>query len=576
MLTGEITGIETDVEDRVTSTVVRGFDHSFKMMRHRRTAFYELRTATEIVTEIALEDGVMISPMDEAEKSTLRYKRITQPNISDWQFATELATRNGMFVDFDNLGLLRFRKIPKPNGAAINKLFPESPLTLKVGGNVVSCRTGITAADQVNTVSVRGWDLDTNKEVEGVGLAAPSLDLATPYQGRNLTIPTPMIDVKQNTYVETSTPYGSLAEVQETAKVILEDTSSVFAELEIVVSPGNPGLWPGETALLEGAGDGYDGKYTITSARHEFTRSGDYRTVVTASGRQVRSLYGLASRANPTSTRIHGVVNAIVENIDDETHQGMVKVLFPWLDDDYKTRWARTLQFGGDGGGVISPAVGDEVLVAFDRGDIDYPYVLGGLYGHLLNKPSEHDTPLTTAPGHLNRQSLVSRTGHRLELLNSETSDDGLPKHGVRLQTGDKTLMVFMNELTKEITINAKAEPAGNALAEITISRDGSISVNGKTKVSVTSDAEISIKAPKISLEGEVSIMGPATTIDSLKTSVTSASTSISGAATNISSAATNITGADTNLTGLAVSVNAALVMIKGSKAPYLPAPIPD
>jgi phage baseplate assembly protein gpV len=139
--------------------------------------------------------------------------------------------------------------------------------------------------------------------------------------------------------------------------------------------------------------------------------------------------------------------------------------------------------------------VDDEVLVAFDRGDIDYPYVLGGLYGHLENKPSPHDTDLVT-DRHLNRLSLVSRAGHRLELLDANGK---VPKHGVRLQSGDKALTVFLDEIKTEILIDST----------------GKVSITGKDKVSITStgavsvDApSVSIKAPKITIEGDVTVTG--------------------------------------------------------------------
>jgi phage protein D/phage baseplate assembly protein gpV len=490
LLTGEITGIETDTDGLgPATTVVRGMDHAFKMMQHRRTKIYTDMTATAILIKLAGQDGVEWGP--DFEMSPIHYKTISQPNISDWEFATQLAARNGMYVGFDGSGLLQFQKIPLATVPGDLKL-PEFPLVLEVGGNARRCRIGLSASDQVALTAVRGWDVEKNIKLE---FETPTV----PYRGR--TIPaqsSSALNGKALTYLDTSTPYGSLDEVTTTARALSEDISSVFAELEIFAD-GNPGLQPGETVLLKAAGEKYDGTYTITSARHEFTRAGRYETLVTVSGHQVRNVYGLASGASGPRNRIHGVVNAIVTHIDDPLQQGRVRVKFPWLDDDYTTRWARTLQFGGQGGGgVISPAVDDEVLVAFDRGDIDYPYVLGGLYGHDVNKPSVHDTPLTTEPGHLNRQSLVSRAGHRLELLNA---DGGALKHGVRLQTGNKMLTIFMDESKTEISIDST----------------GRISISGKEKVSVTSTGEVSVNAPSVSIEAtKISITGAVSIVGNL------------------------------------------------------------
>ena len=479
LVTGEITGIEADYDSGTTSTVIRGLDHSFKMMRRSRTKGYEDQTATEIVRYLAGQDGVLVGHV---ESSITRYKMITQPNISDWQFVNELAYRNGMFVDFDNRGYLRFRRLPVAD-APLNPDFPRMPTILKVGGNVRRCRTGITSADQSGSVTVRGWDMEVNDEVS-------STMEAVTYEGR-VILATPALALEgglPHPLVETSTPYGSQSEVTTTADARAGDISAVFAELE-VLADGNPALVPGRTVQLSDAGESFDGLYTVTTARHEFAANGHYTTWVSVTGRQVRNVYGLASGASGPSSRIAGVVNALVTDISDPERKGRVRVKFPWLDNDYQSRWARTMQYGGmGGGGVINPAVGDEVLVAFDRGDINYPYVLGGLYGHKTNLPSEHDTALVTG-GHLNRQSLVSRAGHRLELLNA---DEGVPKHGVRLQSGDKKLTVFLDQVKTEITIES----------------DGKISIKGRSSVSVTSDRKISIAAPKISIDGDVTIDG--------------------------------------------------------------------
>ena len=89
------------------------------------------------------------------------------------------------------------------------------------------------------------------------------------------------------------------------------------------------------------------------------------------------------------------------------------------------------MQWGGvGGGGVISPSQGDEVLVGFEQGRLDRPYVLGGLYNG-KDKPPEHPVPLVSDAGKVNRRSLASRGGNRIELLDADGSE------GILLSTGD-------------------------------------------------------------------------------------------------------------------------------------------
>ena len=111
-----------------------------------------------------------------------------------------------------------------------------------------------------------------------------------------------------------------------------------------------------------------------------------------------------------------------------------MKLTFPWLSDDYVSDWARTVHAGAgkDRGFFVLPEVGDEVLVAFEQGDIRRPYVVGGLFNGVdTPKPGPIDD-VDGGSGAINRRSLVSRRGHRIDLLDQ----DGR-KEGIALATGD-------------------------------------------------------------------------------------------------------------------------------------------
>ena len=62
------------------------------------------------------------------------------------------------------------------------------------------------------------------------------------------------------------------------------------------------------------------------------------------------------------------------------------------------------------------PEVGDEVLVAFAQGDLEHPYVLGGLYNG-VDKPHGGWAPSVDGSGEVVQRGFVSRTGMVLELL---------------------------------------------------------------------------------------------------------------------------------------------------------------
>ena len=74
--------------------------------------------------------------------------------------------------------------------------------------------------------------------------------------------------------------------------------------------------------------------------------------------------------------RCYGVVTAVVTSNQDPDQQGKVKIKLPGMTDDETGPWARVavLMGGGGRGTFFLPEQGDEVLVAFDNGNLKLPY----------------------------------------------------------------------------------------------------------------------------------------------------------------------------------------------------------
>lgn len=277
------------------------------------------------------------------------------------------------------------------------------------------------------------------------------------------------------TIVETDTPYDKQNEVKNAASALADDITAAFAELEVTVR-GNPKLRPGVPVALADVGDPFEGKYTVTAARHSFGDGRHYETFLTVSGRQWRSLYGLTSGGQSPSARLPSVANALVTDIKDPLKQGRVKLRFPWLDDTYTSDWTRTVQFGGfKGGGIIAPDAGDEVLVGFDRGALDHPFVIGGLYNG-KDKPGSNDVqPYDRTSGRATRHTLADRNRNRVDLLDERVGG----KRGVRISSGDDRLTINLDRTKTEITIDSK----------------GSVTIKGTRSVSVEAGKDLSLKA---------------------------------------------------------------------------------
>ena len=125
-------------------------------------------------------------------------------------------------------------------------------------------------------------------------------------------------------------------------------------------------------------------------------------------------------RSGAGGRRVHGLVVGIVTNITDPESRGRVKVRFPWMDgadDPVESHWARVVGFyaGGSRGAMTIPEVGDEVMVAFEKGDPNHPYVIGAVWN------GEHTVPGPGNPdGKNDHKYWRSRAGHDFEFLDTD------------------------------------------------------------------------------------------------------------------------------------------------------------
>ena len=112
--------------------------------------------------------------------------------------------------------------------------------------------------------------------------------------------------------------------------------------------------------------------------------------------------------ASESSRRWYGVYPARVADNKDPEAQGRLRILF-----EGQEYWARlaTLMAGNNRGSWFIPDVNDEVLIAFEDGDLRRPYVIGALWNGFDRPPESMD-----GPGSNNRQVLRSRNGVKITL----------------------------------------------------------------------------------------------------------------------------------------------------------------
>ncbi|MFE4173776.1 VgrG-related protein [Streptomyces sp. NPDC056909] len=503
LLTGVVTALELEIDDTGTFTVVRGLDESHRLFRGRRVAGYQNMTLADICARVAQRAGLRPGTVDVAGPVL---EHVAQPNISDWEFVRGLAEEAGAqaYVLDGELHITRPAEASgAPGGSARAE---QNPLVLEMGSNLIRCRAGVSSAEQVSEVEVRGWDVAAKQPLVGRAPAGSTSTLDLGVTAAEVSAP-----FGEASFVVTDASYGTQAQVDQAAKALAERIAGSFAELEAVIR-GNPEVRAGSAVALNAVGAPFEGRYTVTSSRHVFDSVRGYETWITVSGQQERSLFGLTGGgAGPAGGgggpsaggRCAGLVNGTVTDTQDPEGLGRVKVRFPWLSDEYASDWARTAQSGGTSGGeAFIPEVGDEVLVGFEQGHLDRPYVLAGLYngqdrpaqgggaggtsgssgtgaggGAGASAGSELVDPTT---GAVNRRAFASRSGNQLELLDAANGPQG-----VRLLTGDGKLKIDLDRRGTTIVVNS----------------DGSVEIEARQQVSIKAGSGVAMDAGQGVLE---------------------------------------------------------------------------
>jgi uncharacterized protein involved in type VI secretion and phage assembly len=489
LMSGEITAVGVELDAQGTFTEVRGYDEAHRLFRGRRIAVYPGMTVSDVVKKVAERANIKTGTVDNVQGFGGRPDtQLSQDNVSDWEFLSRLARTVGAQIAVRD-GKLDF-KLPEPPATAPqpNAKAKANPLVLEMHSTLVALRAGITTAGQVPEVQVRGWDFENKQEV---------LATATPNTaGVEVTQANPKelaAKFKAPPHLEAGLPYRTHAEAKTAAEALAAQLGGSCAELT-GVARGNPELKAGVAVALANVGEQFQGKYTLTSTRHLFAEHTGYTTEFTVSGKQERSLYGLVHSTTPKP--LNGLVPAVVTNAKDPLQIGRVQVKFPWLSPDLTSVWARTVQQGAgpDRGTVILPEVGDEVLVGFEHGDFDAPYVLGGLYNGKDKPPKLSKPPVDSANGEIAARGFVSRKGHRVEFV----EDDGIV-----ISSGDGKFVVKLDqksqnvEITSGKTINVKAQNG------ITVDAGtGPLELKGQ-KVSVKAQTELSAEGAQVKIAGQ-------------------------------------------------------------------------
>jgi phage protein D len=553
LIAGEVTSIEGIFERLNFITVVRGYDQAHRLQRTRHTQTFLDMKDSDIAAQLAEGAGLTVGQVD---TSATTHAHLGQCDQTDWDFLSQRAREIGFETGVRD-GKFHFKKASSTAAEG-----DPVALTFRDPGGLRSFRPRLTAGNLPPQVEVRIWDPAQAKVVASqAGTATGSVALtgqdpaviASTFMnaagdagdaeeagggglgaGENLG-PAPASDAYVVTDRLAASGAAATAAAEEIAAALADHIGSTFAEAEGEAA-GNPAITAGVAIEVDGVPAPFAGSWLVTCARHVFdVGEGGYYTSFEVSGRQERSLLGLASTASsrPAPPRVPGLACGVVSSIydsGDENDEGSglgnlarVKVALPWLSPLYVSDWAPVVQFGAGkrSGAVFLPEVGDEVLVGFELGDPRRPYVLGGIVnqstGYDLGGPAVQAAGMTAS---VIRRGFVSGAGNRLVFHDElPPADSGGPPtaSGISLGTKDGSLCLAIDQTAGTVTLTCKPAPpdsqapsgqltiqCGDAgIVNISTGPGGSVTIDGGDTLSLKAQASISIES-----SGQVAIKG--------------------------------------------------------------------
>ncbi len=401
LLKGEITAIEAHFSsDSQAPVIVRGYDISHRLHRGRFNRSFQNKTDSDIVNQIAGEAGISTGTVSNGGGP---YDYIFQENQTNMEFLRERAARVGYEL-FVQDGKLNFRAAKAGEN-----------LELKWLEDLYSFRVRVSSSNQVESVEVRGWDYQQKKAIVSTKNSEQVIT-STDFGKGSKTSSAFSGKPSSPKMIVVDRPVFSATEADKIAQAVCDELGGEFVYAD-AKSDGDPRIQVGKVVKLKEMGK-YSGSYYVTETRHL------YQERVYTTEFSIRGLRGenkldrisSAQQLEPGQSLLVGIVS----NNQDPKKWGRVRVKFPTLTEEHESNWARVVAIGAgpERGFDCLPEINDEVLVAFEHGDIHRPYVIGGVWNGKDAPPETVDN--SVVGGKVRLRTFKTRIGHKQQFVEED------------------------------------------------------------------------------------------------------------------------------------------------------------
>ena len=480
VFSGIVTGLKNRKESGYGKLVITGHSPSILLENGRADRSFEQLSLSQIVKEIGVnypQEGKI-----HAEEQELNVRRVlpytVQSQESDFGFIQRLATRYGEYFYYNGKELIFGNKA-------------EPVLELSEGRELIELEFELGLRAQ----GFSGLAYDAEK---GESIQHNAQEVQTEWKENALQA----VAVQASKQLFGNAPksvFSGSEKSQELEEMLLKEKENREGLIWVRGRSRDSRLKNGSRAKLTDINGRAMETYRIVEIRHYYNGDEYYNEFVGVS--DVLHPPYQDSGAFPKS---HEQMGRVVENADP-LGLGRVRVQMMWQEaGSEKTPWIRLLQpHSGSGKGFyFVPEIGEEVLVGFQGGNAEKPYVIGTQYnGKEKSGYADKEN---------NIKAVHTRSGHKLVFTEDEsiliTDKSGneilLDTKGSNITiTAPETMTLNAKNLNINVSQNMTTDVGNNMITNVT--NDTTISIGGNHQIDIEKDHQFSSKNYAQKVEGD-------------------------------------------------------------------------
>jgi Rhs element Vgr protein len=448
---------------------------------------FENKTLKQIIDELLrpYPQDVVKSKCNPEKKDQLPY--VVQYNETRYDFIRRLAARFGEWFLYDGTKLL-FGQLPT------NKV--DVILGVDMSDFNFSIKTNSPKFKYVSYNYESAETLETSSSKSG---GKKSLNEYGAYAH----------DKSTKQYTQESTLYydrlnapGSNMKKELDNVVELQENATALSMNTVQGSSENAQLTPGSKikikALKSDGGEIDYGEYIVTSVTHSSDSTMNYQNSFEAIPAEAK----VPDYSTPLAIPYCETQTAVVMDNNDPDKLGRIRVKFHWQENNVMSPWLRIANTysGNNNGFYFIPEVGDEVIVGFEGGNAEKPFVIGSLY-HGKNKPlNEWPNQNNNFKGILTRSKLKIEFDEEKKITSIETPAG----NQVILSDNDKSILLEDQNQNK-VELNSGGIVLDSP-KDIKITSKSKVTIEGTGGIDISSTADAKISGLNVNLDANAAI----------------------------------------------------------------------